>query len=148
MMKKMTAILLAIGLVFGMASSAFATAGWQTVGSYYVTNGNSSMPNVFVTSYHDAPDMGNFGVYISDHRVLYNADPGFNNWMRIDLWEDDGATGDDFIGSAYYYPGTMGAKLFTFSVNGYGDGIGLNPELYVRTTASYGYSNFYLTLMD
>lgn len=146
MKKKLVAIMLALGLVLGMAGAAYATPGYQLVTTWSV-NMNKPMPDSFTTNARTLNDGGYVQIQIANHNIVYGANTRASA-MLVEVWEDDGATGDDFIGQAWYYPSEMNTKSFYFNTSGYGDGIGLKPEVYVKLTSTYDSTAFNLNMYN
>lgn len=146
-MKKVGLLFVAVVMAMVMmAGSAFATPGYQLVTSWSV-NMDRPTPDTFVTNARTLHDGGYVQIQISNHNIVYGSNSRASA-MLVEVWEDDGATGDDFIGQAWYYPSEMATKSFYFNTAGFGDGIGLKPEVYVKLTSTYDSTAFNLNMYN
>lgn len=141
-------MLVAVLMAFVMvATSASAAAGWQVLGGdganfyNYTYASNMKSGKVFTSLDH-----GNVGINVLSSSNVVKTN-GQTPIAQIQVFEDDGATGDDHIATFYYYPLSTGNQLFQVDVDAYRDGANGKAEIQVRYTGNYQ-GSVYANILD
>jgi hypothetical protein len=137
MKKKLLSSILGLGLVFGVATSAFAatdgyprTSGWDYVGQeyYYIDPGVTRWSG---THYSTG---GDFKITIDGHKPF---NPVSNPHLTGYVYESDGSGVYTLIGTFTYVPDSFTDKSYTFNTTNYVDGTNKEAEIVVKYTANY-----------
>lgn len=135
--KAVIASVAALGLV-SFSLQGQAAAGWQLIGYDYVDpNGTDWTQPDEVGQAFTLVDGGNAGLRVYDMAVSSHG--GSEAVLQIQAYEDDGASGDDFIGTAYYYPQdhSGGYVTYTFDLQGMADGDNGKAEVQFKYTYNF-----------
>jgi hypothetical protein len=142
-------LLIAVSLILGSVGSAFAAAGWQTIG-YDTIKPNQTQGYVNpiydeLGGVHVLQDGGNVGIRVPDHinYASWSASVGTPT-LYIEVYEDDGAAGDDYV-KIIRHDIRDGAKTYTVPMGDRADGGNNKAEVQVRYTYNY-YSSGYVNI--
>jgi hypothetical protein len=127
-----TTIAFTVGVTEVSAMDSYPrTSGWDYVGS------STWEPINKVTSSYSGGSFESTGGSIKIVIPAHYAEYGGGNHMRVQLWEDDGLIGDDFVKEWNITSGNGYSDTLTYTLDGDLDGDNKRAEFYLKYTTDY-----------